>query len=269
MASPHRLQPPKKGEILAGLTFEEVIGEVQHGKKGKVELWRLRCSCGSAVKKKSSYIRESDRKGRLVKCDDYQLKHAKVKVGEKYGRLTITDLWLDDYCSPKGEKTRVLYATCNCDCGNKNVRGWARGLTTFNKQRSGANWQSCGCLKIEKNKVRKLPFSGTKEKELWENAKRRAKDKNLPFDIDVEDIVIPEVCPVLGIPIKPNIGGDRMSDNSPTLDKFYPAKGYVKGNVQIISWRANNLKSDGSPEEWIKIAQWCQEEAIKDKLPKT
>ena len=57
-----------------------------------------------------------------------------------------------------------------------------------------------------------------------------------------------------------------MSDNSPTLDKFIPSKGYVKGNVQIISWRANNLKNDGSPEEWIKIANWCQQETIKKKL---
>ena len=57
-----------------------------------------------------------------------------------------------------------------------------------------------------------------------------------------------------------------MSDNSPTLDKFIPSKGYVKGNVQIISWRANSLKSDGSPDEWIKIAKWCQQETIKKKI---
>ena len=57
-----------------------------------------------------------------------------------------------------------------------------------------------------------------------------------------------------------------MSDNSPTLDKFYPSNGYVKGNIQIISWRANSLKKDGSPEEWIKIAKWCQKEDIKNKL---
>lgn len=57
-----------------------------------------------------------------------------------------------------------------------------------------------------------------------------------------------------------------MNDNSPTLDKFIPSKGYVKGYVQVISWRANNLKSDGSPEEWIKIAKWCEEEEVRKKL---
>ena len=48
------------------------------------------------------------------------------------------------------------------------------------------------------------------------------------------------ICPVLGIPLKVNVGGNRMSDNSPTLDKFIPSKGYAKGNVQIINWRANS-----------------------------
>ena len=48
MASPHRLPPPKKGDIFAGAVFEQVIGEVGHG-KGKQALWRLRCSCGAAA----------------------------------------------------------------------------------------------------------------------------------------------------------------------------------------------------------------------------
>ena len=42
--------------------------------------------------------------------------------------------------------------------------------------------------------------------------------------------------------------------------------GYVKENNQIISWRANNLKSDDSPDEWLKIAKWCQQETIEKKL---
>ena len=96
--------------------------------------------------------------------------------------------------------------------------------------------------------------------------KRISKDKGLPFNLDVSDIVIPDICPVLGIPIKPNTGNNFMNNNSPTLDKFIPAKGYVKGNVHVISWRANNLKSDGSPAEWIKIAKWCKKEKVRKKL---
>ena len=50
------------------------------------------------------------------------------------------------------------------------------------------------------------------------------------------------------------------------MDKFYPKLGYVEGNVQIISWKANALKRDGSPEEWEKIAEWCKKEDIKKRL---
>jgi hypothetical protein len=57
-----------------------------------------------------------------------------------------------------------------------------------------------------------------------------------------------------------------MSDSSPTLDKFYPKKGYVKGNIQVISWRANRMKSDGTPEDWIKIAEWCKQEDVRRRL---
>ena len=267
MASPHRLPPPKKGDLLGGLVFEEVIGEVKHS-KGNVELWRLRCTCGAAVDKKSSYVRDSQRKNRLIRCDDYQLNHARVKVGEKYGLLTIKKLYLKRYISPNGEKQKQLMATCDCDCGNKNIKGLARSLYTFNKKSGTVNRRSCGCLRADFAAQRKDPFSGTKEKELWNNAKKRAKEYNLPFNIDIEDIVIPEICPVLGIPLKVNVGGNRMSDNSLTLDKFIPSKGYVKGNVQIISWRANSLKKDGTTEEWIKIAKWCQQETIKKKLEK-
>ena len=99
------------------------------------------------------------------------------------------------------------------------------------------------------------------------SSRGRAKKEGLPYDIDEEylkNLGVPEVCPVLGIPLDWN--SDKTSDNSPSLDKFYPDKGYVKGNVQIVSYRANRLKNDGSPEEWLRIAEWCQQEDVRRKL---
>ena len=81
---------------------------------------------------------------------------------------------------------------------------------------------------------------------------------------------IPEFCPVLGIRLEvTEIGSSeqRMAkDNAPTLDKFIPELGYVKTNVHIISWRANKLKGDGTPEEWLKVAEWCQKEDVKRRM---
>lgn len=78
-----------------------------------------------------------------------------------------------------------------------------------------------------------------------------AKKKNLPFDISPQDLVIPLICPVLGIPI--GISPKIYSDNSPSLDKINPKLGYVKDNVRIISFRANRLKCDMTKEEAKKI----------------
>ena len=79
--------------------------------------------------------------------------------------------------------------------------------------------------------------------------KSRAKRLGIPFDLDIEDFSIPERCPVLGFHIKPNSGRRRYFGDSPSLDRIEPSKGYVKGNVRVISARANLLKSDATVEE--------------------
>lgn len=85
------------------------------------------------------------------------------------------------------------------------------------------------------------------------DARKRAKKKNLPFDISIEDIYVPDVCPVLGITLE--IGRDDL-DTSPSLDRLDPAKGYVKGNVNVISYRANTLKNNATSEELLKVVKW-------------
>ena len=94
------------------------------------------------------------------------------------------------------------------------------------------------------------------ERRLLVAARNRAKTLGLPFDITEEDIVIPEVCPVLGIPLR--FATDARDAHSPSLDRIRPAEGYVRGNIAVISWRANNLKGDGSAEELRRIADWLE-----------
>lgn len=79
-------------------------------------------------------------------------------------------------------------------------------------------------------------------------AKHRAKKKGLNFNLTVEDVVVPERCPVLGCVLERG-KGKGPKRNSPTLDRIDSAKGYVSGNVRVISFRANALKSDASLEE--------------------
>ena len=86
------------------------------------------------------------------------------------------------------------------------------------------------------------------------NAKMRAKLKGLPFGITASDIVIPDACPILGIPLV--IGAGHHTANSPSIDRVVPSLGYVKGNFQIISLRANIMKSDASIKELLDFALW-------------
>lgn len=89
---------------------------------------------------------------------------------------------------------------------------------------------------------------------LVQQAKNRAKQKGLPFDITVDDIEVVQFCPYLGIELKQNFGAKGPSHFSPTLDKIVPERGYVKGNVQLISHKANAMKYNASIEELLHFA---------------
>jgi hypothetical protein len=92
-------------------------------------------------------------------------------------------------------------------------------------------------------------------KSLLEAAQNRARTKSLPIDITLDDIIVPDVCPVLMIPLQKSITG-RANPNSPSLDRIIPQLGYVKGNIQVISNKANSMKNNATIEELIKFANW-------------
>lgn len=100
------------------------------------------------------------------------------------------------------------------------------------------------------------------EKGLLKTARHRAIKKGIEFSIDLTDIVIPEVCPILGIPIIISDGtgkpGGRM--DSPSLDRIDNEKGYVKGNVQVISHMANSMKFTANKEQLLAFANWILKE---------
>ncbi len=88
---------------------------------------------------------------------------------------------------------------------------------------------------------------------MLSRCKYRANQKGIPFDITKEDILIPETCPVLGIEIRKLSLDDKPQKgyhpNAPSLDRIIPELGYVKGNVRVISARANLLKNDATISE--------------------
>jgi len=95
----------------------------------------------------------------------------------------------------------------------------------------------------------KVFYSQNLNKKMFQGAKARSKKNGLDFNITIDDIVIPEKCPVLGIPLIAAVGNKIVSKNSPSLDRIDSSKGYVKGNIRVVSHRANSLKSNATLEE--------------------
>ena len=78
-----------------------------------------------------------------------------------------------------------------------------------------------------------------REKNLFQLARHRALKKGIEFNIEISDIVIPETCPI--------------------LDRIDNAKGYIKGNIQVISFKANAMKLTANKDELINFSNWVRE----------
>jgi len=82
---------------------------------------------------------------------------------------------------------------------------------------------------------------------LYKNIKSRCKRTGREFSIELEDIIIPEKCPVFGFELKRE--DKRTWMYAPSVDRIDSSKGYIKGNVTVVSRRANILKRDATVEE--------------------
>lgn len=106
------------------------------------------------------------------------------------------------------------------------------------------------------------------KKVLLRSAQVRALAKGIPFSLTEKDFEIPEFCPVLDIRLA--IGTGRgPAPHSPTLDRIDPQLGYVAGNVQVISSRANAMKNDASADELRRFAAWILKEFPRDRAKGT
>ena len=90
---------------------------------------------------------------------------------------------------------------------------------------------------------------------LLRTARRRAKERDREFTITVDDIVIPETCPYFPH-IKLVVLNTRVpGHDSMTLDRIDNSKGYIPGNIEVISYRANSLKKDATVAELKAIVE--------------
>lgn len=116
--------------------------------------------------------------------------------------------------------------------------GLMKPLSEFHKHKMCKGGYNSAC------KACRVPLSQANYKatshelRLLNAAKTRATAKGREFSIELSDIRIPELCPVFHTPMV-----------SPSLDRIDSSKGYIKGNVRVISKRANQLKNNATVHE--------------------
>jgi hypothetical protein len=177
--------------------------------------------------------------------------------GQTFNRLTVIKRNFD----LKGPQ----FWECKCVCG--------KPVLTSSRNLKSGHTKSCGCYSSEMA-AKRLTKHGqtiggaTNEYLMWIGARGRSRKQNVPFNLELTDIVIPELCPVLGIKLKRNVG--KMGEDSPTLDKIIPELGYVKGNIAVMSLKANKMKGRANLEEIDKLAAWVKDETeLEPKTSKT
>lgn len=118
-------------------------------------------------------------------------------------------------------------------------------------------------IKQRRNRKREAELSAAKRRDLktWplmaiHGIRSRARKENRECSILPEDIVVPDFCPVLGIPLM--AGSEAPLDNRPSVDRFDNSRGYIKDNIRVISYRANQLKRDATVDEVRRILHYME-----------
>jgi len=167
-------------------------------------------------------------------------KELKVRGIEKRGRVS-RQVVADEYDM----------FICKC-CG---LEKEAREFSEHKQTKTGYDLSRCKECKLGMTRSAKYWDNKSIERRIYDRTKGRATRKGIPFNLELSDIVLPSLCPVFG---KPFVYGDHMWTYS--IDRLKPELGYTKGNVIIISNRANMLKGSATADEIGMLHKWLLEQ---------
>lgn len=169
--------------------------------------------------------------------------------------MTISATIVTDRIGPRADAKaagRKRYVGGECKHHTGHYERWtSNGVCTKCSLVEATKWRKVNtdkCVASRREWDRANPV-----KAMLQRARRRAIELDLPFDLTSDDITIPERCPVLGILLKRS---SNSSDNSPSLDRIHNGYGYVRGNVVVVSFRVNRLKSNASFYELMKVVEF-------------
>lgn len=192
-----------------------------------------------------------------INQDSYNfLKQNQGKSSGKYCRICKSFKPYSDYYNTKNGKNSNFCKDCGNTRRNLKAEEYLKRRQSNRKSKSGLNYLNTA-LKYEKFKEDKEAYLKFLEKirkyndDNWwigtlSQLKRRAKDLNISFNLTKEDLYVPEICPLLKIPISRK---NPKKLYCVSWDRIIPELGYTKGNVRAISLKANIMKNNANFEE--------------------
>jgi len=154
---------------------------------------------------------------------------------------------------------------CSQCASDKAKKTWASGKRQIFKDRPAINKRWNNSQKAKESKKRWLEKD---PKRAWAvfstgTAKSRSFLKRIAFDLTSEYVrsITPDNCPIFGIEFK-FTGNKTVGPDTASLDRLDPSKGYVKGNVVVISLKANMIKNAYGSEEIFAVANWLKDKGF-------
>lgn len=249
-----RLEGPIPRAKLEGQRFGKLLVQSYAGNnKHSQSLWTTQCDCG--ITKVVSIA--SLRSGKVKSCGCLRVESWRSRPTKNILDGKFTCKGCHERLSVDSMHGGRTYLCVDCHKARSRAR-YAADPEKF--RASSAAWRMRNPEKFRegvRNRKHRDP-----SRYLYTLARNRAAKKGIPFDLQPEDVRVPTLCPVLGITLRvgnPGKCGFPLPD-SPTLDRIIPEKGYVRGNVVVMSWRANSLKKDGTLDEITRLARWMKEQ---------
>ena len=181
---------------------------------------------------------------------------------------TCCSVYSKAYYKTNRDKVRAStqkWAEANRDRKNASTQKWAEA----NRDRKNASKQKWAEANREKanahskrSRMRAHRDPTVKARNMVNSSKARAIKAGIPHSITFKDLLpIPNTCPVLGVPMV--LSGEQNHGAIASLDRLIPELGYVKGNVCVISRRANTLKSNATIEELELVLAYMKRHAAQ------
>lgn len=241
--------------VLRSLGFHEV------GIKRKFQRRMFECQCDCGNKTNATQLALSTSNKESCGCLRRDIRKAMSKdwTGVSYEFLTVIG---------RAELSDKRYTKwqCRCVCGK---------MVLLPARPNGLTAKSCGCKRSELMSKYKTQHGMSKRGSVVPQAYNlhmsmtsRARRLGLPYDFagkPVEFVAwyakrvaeLGNKCPILGTEF---VRGDGIwCDASPTIDRIKVTEGYVVGNIDVISHRANQIKNDATLDEIMAVARYLQE----------